>query len=134
MSFFEEGGRTHKPEQNIRVDVYVHGLPLGGSDSGTSAKLEQIIVALAGLKTQGAAQTQEIQKMAGEIDTLTAEVARNTEVDNSVVILVEGLAAKIEALKNNPVALQALADSLKASSDKVAAAVVAHTPAEEPPA
>lgn len=64
-----------------------------------------------------------------ELDALTAEVTRNTEVDQSAIALITGLAAKIETLKNDPVALQALADSMRGSTDQLAAAVVANTPA-----
>jgi hypothetical protein len=67
--------------------------------------------------------------MAINLSPLTAEVTRNTEVDQSAITLLNGLAAKIEELKADPVALQALADQLKGSSDTLAAAVVANTPA-----
>jgi hypothetical protein len=67
-----------------------------------------------------------------QLDALTAEVTRNTDVDNSAIALINGLAAQIIALKNDPVALQALADSMKASSDALATAVTANTPAEPP--
>lgn len=131
MRFFEKGGPTPRPEQNIRVDLFVHG-QLGGSDPGTAAKLDQLIVAVAGLKTQQAAQTQEIQKMAGEIEALEAEVARNTTVDGSIMTLVTGLAGQIEALKNDPVRLQALVDKLRADNDAIVAKVLEHTPAAPP--
>jgi hypothetical protein len=64
-----------------------------------------------------------------DLSALTAEVARNTEVDASAIVLLKGLAAKIVELKNDPVALQALADSIKTSSDALSAAVVENTPA-----
>lgn len=70
--------------------------------------------------------------MAGELDALKAEVARNTDVDSSAVTLLNGLAAKIQELINaggNPADFQALADNLKNSSDSLAAAVTANTPA-----
>jgi hypothetical protein len=65
-----------------------------------------------------------------QLDALTAEVTRNTEVDAGAIALINGLAAKIVELKNDPVALQALADSMKSSSDALAAAVSANTPSE----
>jgi hypothetical protein len=65
-----------------------------------------------------------------QLDALTAEVTRNTEVDAGAIALINGLAAKIVELKNDPVALQALADSMKGSSDALAAAVTANTPQE----
>lgn len=70
--------------------------------------------------------------MAGELDALRAEVAKNTEVDESAKVLLARLAAKIQELINagaDPAALQALVDSLKADNQALADAVVANTPA-----
>ena len=67
--------------------------------------------------------------MGVELDNLTAQVKANTEVEASAVVLLKGLAAQIEAIKTDPVALQGLSDSLKASADQLAEAVVANTPA-----
>jgi len=61
-----------------------------------------------------------MQKMADE-------VTRNKTVTDSVLGVVTNLAATIEANKNDPTALQALADSLRANDDAVAAAVSANT-------
>lgn len=61
---------------------------------------------------------------------LVDEVTRNKDVDASAIALLNGLAARIESLKQDPVALQALADELKASSSALADAVTANTPAE----
>lgn len=67
--------------------------------------------------------------MSVELDALTVQVAANTTVEESAVTLLNGLAAQIQALKNDPVALQALATSLKGSGDDLAAAITANTPA-----
>jgi hypothetical protein len=68
-----------------------------------------------------------------EVEALTAEVERNTAVDESAITLINGLAAKIVELKNDPVALQALADSMRNSNQALADAVLANTPAEPTP-
>lgn len=65
--------------------------------------------------------------MASDLTQLTQEVNENTTVIGSAITLIEGLAAKIEELKNDPAALQALADQLDAQSNALAAAVQAHT-------
>lgn len=72
---------------------------------------------------------KEEKIMAGELEALRAQVAKTTEVDESAVLLIQGLAAKIEAIKTDPVALQEFANSLKSESDRLAEAVVANTPA-----
>lgn len=68
--------------------------------------------------------------MSAQLDALTAEVARNTSVDQSAIALLNGLSQQISDLKNDPAALQALADSLSSSSNDLAAAVLQNTPAQ----
>lgn len=65
-----------------------------------------------------------------QFEALRAEVERNTTVDESVKALVTRLADQIAASKDDPAALQALADQLRSSNDSVAAAVAANTPAD----
>lgn len=70
-------------------------------------------------------------------DGVNAEVARLTDVVTSAVALINGIAGKIqEAVAANDAgdntALAGLADSLRAQSDGLAAAVAANTPAAPP--
>lgn len=81
--------------------------------------------------TLAQAVTEMRSTVMDEMKTLQDEVERNTSVDQSAVTLLTGLAAKIEAMKTDPVALQSFADSLRNSSDALAAAVVANTPAAD---
>jgi prefoldin subunit 5 len=74
--------------------------------------------------------TQRQEIVMADLSALQAEVTRNTEVDQSAITLLNGLAAQIESLKTDPAALQALADSIRSSSDDLAAAVAANTPAQ----
>ncbi len=71
--------------------------------------------------------------MAGQLDALTREVAESRTVTESAVTLLGELSTKIEQLKNDPVALQALADELDAQQTKLAAAISANTPAGPTP-
>ena len=82
---------------------------------------------LAELKAQGASMTTQLQ-------TLTDQVTANNTLIGSAVTLIGGLAAQIQASINDPVALQALADSLKQNDDTLAAALLANTPAPAPAA
>lgn len=63
------------------------------------------------------------------IAALTSQVQANTDAETSAVILIQGLAAQIAAVANDPAAVTALAAKLKTSADALAAAVVANTPA-----
>ena len=79
--------------------------------------------------------------MAINFDALTAEVARNTSVDDSAVIAIQGLNTSVQELKQqiadliaggaDPAAIQAAIDAYAAalalSTDKLAAAIPAHT-------
>ncbi len=66
--------------------------------------------------------------MSAELDALTAQVTRMTNVSASAVTLINGIAARIEAAKSNPVQVQALADELRTDADRLGAAVTANTP------
>lgn len=61
---------------------------------------------------------------------LEAEVERNTTVDGSALVLIAGLAAQIEAAKNDPKRVQAIVDKLRADNQTLADAITVHTPAE----
>ena len=63
------------------------------------------------------------------LSELETQVKRNEEVEASAIVLIQGIAAKLEAAKSDPVKIQALADELKTSADSLAEAVVANTPA-----
>lgn len=72
-----------------------------------------------------------INRMAGEFDALRAAVARNTDVDQSAIVLLQGLKEKLDAAiaAGDPAAIQALADELGAKNQALADAVTANTPA-----
>ena len=92
-------------------------------------KLDEILAGQARIESDLAVIFTKQEQAMTDLTALTAEVTRNTEVDQSAIALLTGLAAQIEALKTDPIALQALADTMKGSSDALAAAVVANTPA-----
>jgi hypothetical protein len=79
---------------------------------------------------------EEIKKqeehMTVELDNLTVQVKANEDLENSAITLLNGLSAQIAAIKNDPVAIQALADSLKANAANLSAAIIANTPAAPP--
>lgn len=73
------------------------------------------------------------------LEKLRAEVARNKEVDDSAILLLNGIVARIEAAVAAAIAggatpaqvaeMKALATSLGTDTDALAAAVLANTPA-----
>lgn len=71
-------------------------------------------------------------KMSAQLDTLTAQVAANKAVTGQVLQTITALAAQIAENKNDPVALQALADSLKSDDTSLSAAVAANAPVGPP--
>lgn len=68
--------------------------------------------------------------MALDLAALEAEITRDEAVNNSAATLILALVAEVESLKNDPIALQALVDRIRANNDNLAAAVAANTPGE----
>lgn len=66
------------------------------------------------------------------LDELEQNVSRNTAVEQSAILLLQGLKAKLDAAGTDPVKIKALSDSLGASTDALAAAVAANTPSDSP--
>ena len=69
--------------------------------------------------------------MAGELAALQANVAKNTDVIESAITLLGNIKALLDAAiaSGDPAALTALSATLGAEDDKLAAAIVASTPA-----
>lgn len=64
-----------------------------------------------------------------DLSALEAEVTRNESVDSSASVLLKSLFDMVEAAKNDPAAIQAIVDRVRASNDALTAAVAANTPA-----
>ncbi len=80
------------------------------------------------------ATLKELPAMSQALDRLKTEVQESTAVAKSAVQLISGLSAQIRDLKDDPAALEALADELDASQQELAAAIAANTTAEDEPA
>lgn len=75
--------------------------------------------------------------MTTALEDLKTQVAANTSVTGSALVLIKGLADKLAAAGTDPAALAALAAELKTSDEALAAAVAANTvaaPVVQPPA
>lgn len=102
----------------MRIDVHIHT-----EGSLDSQKLDTILAMLHALKIKE-------DSMAASLDALTAQVAKNTDVTQSALVLIQGLKAALDAAGTDPVALAALSAQLQTSDDALAAAVAANTPAQ----
>lgn len=63
------------------------------------------------------------------LDKLTADVAAETTIDNSVATLLTSLSAQITAAGTDPAALKALTDQMETNASALQAAITANTPA-----
>lgn len=72
---------------------------------------------------------QKENVMAKELDQLTQDVADEVTVEESAITLIEGLKSALDAAGTDPAKLAALSTSLQTEKAKLAAAVVAGTPA-----
>ncbi len=68
------------------------------------------------------------KKVMASLDALTAQVTKNTDVEASAVILIQGIAQQLKDAGTDPTKLAELASKLSTSADSLAAAVAANTP------
>jgi SepF-like predicted cell division protein (DUF552 family) len=101
---------------NLNIHVFFH---VATDERGT---LDQILNAVNTLISQ-----EKI--IMTDLTQLTAQVKQNTDVEASAIVLLNGLAAQIAQIKNDPVAVQSLSDQLKSSASNLADAITANTPA-----
>lgn len=73
--------------------------------------------------------TVKLDKIMSQLDNLTAQVARETEVTASAVVLLKGLKTALDEAGTDPDKLAALSKQLGQNSDDLAAAVSENTPA-----
>jgi hypothetical protein len=92
------------------------------------ARFDRVDAALKGISASLAAIQKGNIAMAASLASLQAQVQKTTDVEASAILLIQGIAAQLAAAKEDPAAIQALADSLKAKTDDLAAAIVANTP------
>ena len=69
-----------------------------------------------------------------DLTPLQDAVTQAQTVAQSAIVLIDNLADQVEAAKNDPAAIQAIADTLRANNQALAAAVEANTPAAPPSA
>ncbi len=74
------------------------------------------------------------EKIIMTIQDLQAEVTTNTNVKKSAIVLLQGLAARIEAAGTNQDALNQIVTDLRTNDALLAKAIVENTPAAEPQA
>lgn len=92
-----------------------------------SAKLDKV------LANQAAEKIQENKEMA-VLDDLTTQVTNTEGIEQSAIVLINGLAAQLAAAiaAGNPAALTALQQRLAVSAKALSDAIVANSPAPTP--
>lgn len=89
--------------------------------------------AIASITTVGNAILEKIrlagEKLMATMAVLEASVAKSTEVQQSAIVLIQGLAQQLRDAGTDPVKLQELADALDINAASLADAVAANTPA-----
>jgi archaellum component FlaC len=96
-------------------------------------KLGEISSSLSELRNAVNNLTTEVRKVTKELQALSDQVAQNTTVEASAITLIQGIADQLAAMKDDPAAVAALADQLKASASALGVAVTANTPVAVPP-
>lgn len=105
----------------LRLDVHIHG-EFGGIED----RLTQLLALAVKNDRRG-------ELMAGELDRIESEVTEISSAVDSAVSLLSQLAQLIRDNVGSPARLNKIADDLDTKGKALAEAVVANTPAEEPP-
>jgi len=106
----------------MQLDIHIH------FHANEDTKIEEILRLLRGIQ-------KENQIMSTELDALVLQVQANTDLEASAVAAIQGIAAQLEAAKDDPAKIASLTSSLKASADALGAAITANTtPPPAPPA
>lgn len=73
---------------------------------------------------------ERLDRIMGELDALKAAVQKNSDAEDSAIILLKGLKDKLDAAiaSGDPAALTALSNTLGSKAEELSAAVVANTP------
>lgn len=101
----------------LEIAVVIHVV-----DEPASSKLDCILQLLHNLE----------KKTMNKLDALEKQVNANADVEQSALILIQGLAQRISDAGADETKLSALTSELKASADNLAAAVAANTVASAP--
>lgn len=106
----------------FRIDLYIHQ-----TDDLVAHRLENIEAILKSILFKE-------EQMAGELDALKVDVQESVDVQQSAIVLLNGLKAALDAAiaSGDPAALTALSAQLDSTKDALAAAIVANTPAGNP--
>jgi hypothetical protein len=107
----------------MSIEIILKGKP----DDETAALLVRMLGKLVAIE-------EKLMNTEEAIVALTQTVTDQGTVIESAVTLITGLAATLEAAKDDPVQLQAIIDQVNAQKDALAAAVVAGTASATPPA
>lgn len=102
----------------MRLDVFLHidqGHEVPTLLNAISRKLDLVI-------------TKETSIMATVVE-LNAAVARNTDAEQSVITLLNGISQQLKDAQGDPAAIDAVIAQIDANTAAAAAAVVANTPA-----
>jgi hypothetical protein len=97
---------------DVNIHIYMH--------DEFSKKIDEVLRMLRTLTKV------EVYEMA-TLDELQVQVASNTDVVQSAVVLIAGLADQLQAAATDPAAVQALAEQLRSNNQVLADAVAANT-------
>ena len=117
---------TFAKEVPIDLHIHVYCHPVNQPGVPVSARLDTIETLLRSVLVKE-------QRIMSELTDLQAQVAQNTAVEQSAIVLIQGIADRIEAARTDPAALQALTQELRSMDEALAAAVAANTPAAPAP-
>ena len=131
--------RCQSKYEAILADLAILDLHLAGLRAQLNERLSvlatstELTLAFDALGAKLEFLTRKETDMSAEVDNLRASVAHISQVGDSAMALINGLAEQLRNIATDPAAITALADELNAKADAIAADVVANTPAAPTP-
>ena len=104
---------------DITVHLHIHDSSVGAT---TDQKLDKVLALLTTVVSQE-------KTIMADLTALEAEVQKNTDVEASAVVLIQGIAQQLKDAGTDVVKLDALRAKLSDSADALSAAITANTPA-----
>lgn len=100
----------------MRIGIFYFGIGRSG------AQLPPEIITLGAI-------SRKLDTIMADLAALKAQIEANKAVTDSAIVLINGIADRIQAAGTDPAQLQGLVDGLKNETDALASAVAANTPA-----
>lgn len=132
MKVSTKGGASKAQRKKASASAAIAHPFVAGILERIEAQLALILERVQVIDRKETKQLRQEADMSAQIDNLKAKVAKNTDQIQSTIVFIQGLAQQIRDNREDPAALDAMAEELDTRDRELADAVAANTPASAP--